>query len=130
MEHLLGRHSQARARLLEAYQGLADPGSREGVALAIELSGSCAYESAGKEGRSWAEKALAGSGVLGDRPMEAVAAALLSYFGFALGLSADPELAVAAEMAAALDDTLLATRLDLPVYLCSTPTWRRSSPAP
>lgn len=120
MEHLLGRHSQARARLLEAYQGLADPGSREGVALAIELSGSCAYESAGKEGRSWAEKALAGSQLLGDRPMEAVAAALLSYFGFALGRSADPELALATELAAALEDTLLATRLDLPVYLCFT----------
>jgi len=120
MEHLLGRHSQARARLLEAYQGLADPDSREGVALAIELSGSCAYESAAEEGRCWAQKALAGSRVLGDRPMEAVAAALVSYGGYALGLPADPELSAASDLAAALDDTLLATRLDLPVYLCFT----------
>lgn len=120
MEHLLGRHRQARARLLEAYQGLADPQSREGVALAIELSGSCAYESSGEEGRQWAEKALADSRVLGDRPMEAVAAALLSYFGYALRLPADPELAAAGGLTAALDDTRLATRLDLPVYLCFT----------
>ena len=120
MEHLLGRHRQARARLLEAYQGLADAESREGVALAIELSGSCAYESAGEEGHHWAEKALAGSRVLGDRPMEAVAAALLSYFRYALSLPADPDYAVAGDLAASLDDTLLATRLDLPVYLCFT----------
>ena len=120
VEHLLGRHSQARARLREAYHGLVEPGSREGVALAIELSGSCAYESSAEEGRSWAQKALDGSRALGDRPMEAVAAALLSYFGYAQGLPADPELAVAADLTMALDDTLLATRLDLPIYLCFT----------
>ena len=120
MEHLLGRHSQARARLLEAYNGLADPDSHEGVALAIELSGSCAYESAAEEGRAWAQKALAASRLLGDRPMEAVAAALVSYGGYALGLPADPELSAATDLATALDDTLLATRLDLPLYLCFT----------
>lgn len=117
LEHLLGRHGQARARLLDAYHALADRDSREGVALAIELSAACGYESAADEGRGWAERGLAGSRALGDRPMEAAAAGLLSYFGYALGLPADPELSAAAGLVAALDDTQLATRLDVPLYL-------------
>ena len=120
VEHLLGRHGPARTRLLAAYHSLADPGGRDGVALAIELSGSCAYESAAEDGRFWAKTALDGSRALGDRPMEAVAAALLSYFGYAQGRPAEPELSAAADLARSLDDSLLATRLDLPIYLCFT----------
>ncbi|MDQ4100081.1 MAG: AAA family ATPase [Chloroflexota bacterium] len=120
IEHLLGRHSQARARLLEAYHGLEDRGSREGAALSIELAASCAYESAAEEGRAWAEHAFAASRKLNDPVMEATASALLSYFGYALGHPADPELLQAADLIAALNDAQLATRLDLAIYLCFT----------
>lgn len=120
IEHLLGRHSHARSRLLEAYHGLEDPDTREGAALSIELSASCAYESAAQEGRAWAEQAFATSRTLKDPVMEATAAALLSYFGYALGHPADPELRQAADLVGALDDAQLATRLDLMIYLCFT----------
>ncbi|MDP9075141.1 MAG: LuxR C-terminal-related transcriptional regulator, partial [Actinomycetota bacterium] len=118
MEHLLGRHGRARGRLLDAYRALGDRDSREGVALTIELAAGCIYESAPQEGRGWAEQALAGSRALADRPMEATAAALVSFAGFALGLPADPELSVASALADAIDDNQLAGRLDLPLYLC------------
>lgn len=118
IEQLLGRHGQARARLLDAYHGLADRDSRDGVALRIELAAAFSYEYDLQEARAWGLGGLAGSRALGDRPMEAAAAAILSFGGHGLGLPAEPELSTAENLAAALDDALLASRLDLAVYLC------------
>ena len=58
VEHLLGRHQEAHARLLDALETLDDPGSPEAVALMIELSVDGFYRMEYGPMRDWAERAL------------------------------------------------------------------------
>ena len=118
IEHLLGHHSQARTRLLDTYNGLADRNSPEGVALATQLAAACLYQSLLEEGYAWAERALTASRPLDDPLLEATAAAAVLLTGHSLGLPASPILSTTTDMVATLDDNLLATRLDLLLALC------------
>ena len=77
VEHLLGRHEQAHARLASAMESLRDPASREAAALMIELAMDGFSRMDYELMREWAERALSTARPLGDRPLTAAAVSVL-----------------------------------------------------
>jgi len=77
VEHLLGRHSNARARLLSALQGL-DEQSREAAALMTELAVDGLFSGDYESMRTWAERARVAAAPSGDRPLTAAAAGVFA----------------------------------------------------
>ena len=66
VENLLGRHQQSHARLESALAELDDPGSREAVALMIELAVASMYRAEFDAMRDWAARAADAAAPLGD----------------------------------------------------------------
>ena len=66
MDRLLGDHDGARTRLRAARAALADPGSRDAVALGLELAAHASLRGDPLEMRACATEALAGATALGD----------------------------------------------------------------
>jgi ATP/maltotriose-dependent transcriptional regulator MalT len=114
VEHLLGRHEDAHARLVGAVDGLADPGSPEAATLMVELAMDGFFRMEYGRMREWAERALRGARPLGDRPLTAAAVAVLAFGSAASGATeeAQAHLSEAAALVADLDDAALALRLD------------------
>jgi ATP/maltotriose-dependent transcriptional regulator MalT len=114
VEHLLGHHDRAHARLAGAVDGLSDPSSPEAAALAIELAMDGFFQMDYERMRRWAERALSTARPLGDRPLTAAAVALLAFGNAAEGETeaAEGHLSKAAALVADLDDSELALRLD------------------
>jgi DNA-binding NarL/FixJ family response regulator len=114
VEHLLGRHEQAHARLAGAMDGLRDPASRDAAALMIELAMDGFFRMDYELMREWAERALSTARPLGDRPLTAAAVALLAFAGATSGATPEAEArrSEAAILVADLDDDELALRLD------------------
>jgi ATP/maltotriose-dependent transcriptional regulator MalT len=114
VEHLLGRHEQAHARLASAVDQLSEPGSPEAAALMIELAMDGFFLMDYQRMREWAERALGSTGRLGDRPLNAAAVAVLTFADAACGDTADAQArhSEAATLVAGLDDAELALRLD------------------
>jgi DNA-binding CsgD family transcriptional regulator/tetratricopeptide (TPR) repeat protein len=114
VEHLLGRHEQAHARLAGAMDGLSDPASPEAAALTIELAMDGFFQMDYERMRRWAERALSTTRPLGDRPLTAAAVALLAFGNAADGETEAAEVhrSEAAALVADLDDAELALRLD------------------
>jgi ATP/maltotriose-dependent transcriptional regulator MalT len=114
VEHLLGRHEDAHARLVGAVDGLADPGSPEAATLMVELAMDGFFRMDYGRMREWAERALRGARPLGDRPLTAAAVAVLAFGTAASGATEEAEahLLEAAALVAELDDAALALRLD------------------
>ena len=121
VEHLLGRHQAAHARLLDALENLEDPGSPEAVALMIELAVDGFYRMEYEPMRKWAERALSAARPLGDRPLTAAALATLAYAAALSGAmpEADRHRSEAAALVDALPDQDLALRLDAAVNLAA-----------
>ncbi len=113
VELLLGRLRDARSRLAIAYRAQQDTRSRPAVLLQIELAASACYEERFEEMLAWAEQALEGATLLGQRAIEAVAAGQLAVAQYFLGLPAFDTLDLAAAGMDALDDAELAGCLDL-----------------
>jgi ATP/maltotriose-dependent transcriptional regulator MalT len=114
IEHILGRHDAARARLVAALDDMPDPGSREAAALMIDLGVGAFYRMENDEARAWADRALAVARPLGDAPLEAAAGALAALALAIAGSSkeAGDYRARAAASVDAMDDDELAVRLD------------------
>jgi DNA-binding NarL/FixJ family response regulator len=114
IEHLLGRHERAHARLASAIDGLRDPGSREAAALMIELAMGGFFRMDYELMREWAERALSTARPLGDRPLAAAAVAVLAFASATSGATPEAEArrSEAAALVADLDDDALALRLD------------------
>jgi ATP/maltotriose-dependent transcriptional regulator MalT len=114
VEHLLGRHEQAHARLVGAVDGLADRGSPEAAALMVELAMDGFFRMDYGRMREWAERALDAARPLDNRPLTAAAVALLAFGNAASGATeeAKTHLTEAADLVADLDDDALALRLD------------------
>ncbi len=114
VEHLLGRHEQAHARLVSAMEGLRDPASPEAVALMIELAMDGFFHMDYELMRAWADRAFRTAGPLGDRPLTAAAVAALAFAGATSGATPEAEArrSEAAAYVADLDDEELALRLD------------------
>ena len=114
LEHLLGRHEQAHARLARAMDNLGDPASREAAALMIELAMDGFSRMDYELMRTWAERALSTARPLGDRPLTAAAVAVLAFASATRGATpeAEAQRSEAAALVANLDDDELALRLD------------------
>ena len=114
IEHLLGRHDQAHARLASAVDGLRDPASPEAAALMIELAMDGFFRMDYELMRDWAERALDTGRPLGNRPLTAAATALLAFASATIGATNDAEArcSEAAALVAELTDGELALRLD------------------
>jgi ATP/maltotriose-dependent transcriptional regulator MalT len=114
VEHLLGHHERAHARLANAVEGLSDPASSEAAALMIELAMDGFFRMDYERMRRCAQQALSTARPLGDRPLTAAAVALLAFGNAATGETEEAEThrLEAAELVAELDDSELAVRLD------------------
>jgi DNA-binding CsgD family transcriptional regulator len=76
LEHVLGRHRDARARLERALHELPDAASPEGVGLMIELAVDEIYRTVPEEGSEWAARAVEAAGSTGDPGLRAGALAV------------------------------------------------------
>jgi DNA-binding CsgD family transcriptional regulator len=119
LEHHLGRHGDARARLERALQELPDPASAEAVGLMIELAVGEIHRTHPEQSLPWAARAVEAAAAAGD-PLLHTAALAVEAAGAALsgataeaGRSRDH----AAKMVDALSDEVVATRLDALAHL-------------
>ncbi len=119
VEHLLGRHEDAHARLHAALNALSDSDSREAVVLMLELVTDCFFRMEYGPMRGWAGRALATARPLEQPPLTAAAAAAAAWAGALDG--AIPEAQAYHLEAAGLVDSMtdqdLALRLDAAVNL-------------
>jgi len=119
VEHLLGHHVDAHARLTGALDSLEDAHSPEAAALMIELALDGVYRMEFEQIGTWADPALDIARSHGNEPLTASAAALLAWGAGLSGTIPEAE-AYRSEAAArvdALSDRELALRLDSAVNL-------------
>jgi ATP/maltotriose-dependent transcriptional regulator MalT len=121
VEHLLGRHEEAHARLLNTLENLEHAGSPEAVALMIELAVDGFYRMEYEPMCEWATRALSAARPLRDQPLTAAAHATLAYATVLNGSmrDADTHRSRAAAIVDALPDKELALRLDAAVNLAA-----------
>lgn len=121
VEHLLGRHEEAHARLLNTLENQARSGSPEAVALMIELAVDGFYRMEYEPMCEWAKRALSAARPLRDQPLTAAALATLAYAAALSGAmnEADTHRSEAAAIVDALPDEDLALRLDAAVNLAA-----------
>jgi ATP/maltotriose-dependent transcriptional regulator MalT len=119
VEHLLGDHEQAHARLAGALNDLAEAASPDGVALMIELAGDAIFRLQYETAQDWGRRALAAARPLGDRSLTAAALAVLARslaWGGVLEAGETNRMEAAA-LIDSLSDEELARRLDAAVNL-------------
>ncbi len=117
VEHLLGRHRDAHARLAEAYRDVAGSASADAVALEIELAAGAGFENRYEDMAGWAERALAGATAIGHHAMEVAAAGQLGLAHYFLGMPTAADIERAAAGLDALHDAELAGRLDIGLWV-------------
>ena len=117
VEHLLGRHRDADARLSVAHRELEDAGSVEAVMLKLELAAGHGYQNRHAEMLAWAQRAFEGAQRLGLRAAEVAAAGQIALARYFLGLPAAEAMDRAADGMDALTDAELAGRLDLGLWI-------------
>jgi len=117
VEHLLGRHGAAQARLEAALRATADSASLAAVSLQLELAAGAGFENRYDDELRWAEQALDGATRLGERAMAVAASGQIALASYFLGLPTDDVMQRAARGFDALDDSELATRLDLGLWI-------------
>ncbi|WP_205699131.1 LuxR family transcriptional regulator [Conexibacter sp. SYSU D00693] len=117
LEHLLGRHRDAHARLTAAHAAVPDPDGAGAALLEVELAAAAGYETRPQEMLDRARAAFARAERLELRPLAAVAAGQVALAHYFLGLPAERQLEAAAQRFAGLSDLDLATRLDLGLWL-------------
>jgi ATP/maltotriose-dependent transcriptional regulator MalT len=119
VEHMLGLHRDARARIRAALDRLPDPAAPEAVALMIVLAFDGFFRTDFDAMRDAAERALAAARPLGDRPLTATAAAVLTLacaWGGATGAAEAPR-SEAVALVEAMSDDELARRIDAAAHL-------------
>jgi len=125
VEHLLGEHDQAHARLLAALDELPDRSSPEAATLLFELVFDAFYGRDYERMLEWANEAFALAEQLGNRPLRATGAA-----GVAMALAfgdrveeAQAHRQEAAALVDALGDEELALRIDAAANLGNAETY-------
>jgi DNA-binding CsgD family transcriptional regulator len=119
LEHLVGRHRDARARLERALEELPDPASPEAVGLMIELAVDEIYRTVPEEGREWGVRAIEAARSIGDPVLVAAALAVRAAVAALSGAAreaAEPR-DEAAELVARLSDSELARQVDALAHL-------------
>ena len=121
VERLLGRHTQARARLESALAELHEPDSPEAVALMLELASDCLlrmdYDAIG----GWAARAHAVAETLDDPALTAASRAMQALGAAMTGAVSEAQLQCdgAAELVDGLADDDVARRLDSLAHLAT-----------
>ncbi len=120
VEHLLGRHESAHARLQSALDDLPE-GSPAAAALMIELAVDGLYRAQYDSMRDWAERARDAASPVGDQPLTAAAVSALALAEAFAGHipEAERHRAEAAALVDALADAELALRLDAAANLAA-----------
>ncbi|HYP48044.1 MAG TPA: AAA family ATPase [Thermoleophilaceae bacterium] len=121
VEHMLGRHREARVRVHAALARSPDTATPDGVSLILVLAFDGLFRSDFEAMRQAAERALATARPLGQAPLTAMAAAVLAL-GCAFGgevACAEAARSEAAELIDALSDEALAQRLDAAAHLAT-----------
>jgi len=119
VEHLLGRHEEAHARLKGALEGLSDATGPDAASLMIELAGDAMFHLEYGAAQDWAARAVAVAGGLGSKPLAAAALGIHARalaWGGEVGLGEEVRSSCAA-VVDALSDEELAVRLDAVVNL-------------
>jgi DNA-binding NarL/FixJ family response regulator len=122
VEHLLGDHEQAHARLAGALNDLTDAASPEAVALMIELAGDAIFRLQYETAQDWGNRAVAVARPIGDRALTAAALAVLAR-SLAWGGAVEPGETFRSEAASLIDslsDDELSRRLDAAVNLAGS----------
>jgi DNA-binding CsgD family transcriptional regulator/tetratricopeptide (TPR) repeat protein len=117
VEHLLGRHRDADRHLARALQLVPDGASVDVVRLQIELAAGDGYQNRPSEMLARAEAALAAATDLGEGALAVAAAGQVALASYFLGIPADDALDRAAAGLDGLDDTELASRLDIGLWV-------------
>ena len=117
VEHLLGRHREADARLGHAHRAQATADSVDAVLLKIEIAAGHAFQNRHADMLDWARRARTGAVSLGLAAAEVAAAGQTAMAHYFLGLPADEVTDRAAAGFDALDDEQLASRLDLGLWV-------------
>jgi ATP/maltotriose-dependent transcriptional regulator MalT len=119
VESLLGRHEQARRRLAIAIGRLADPVSRDAVALKVELAMNGFWRTDYKAMREAADHAVDAARILDHTPLTAAALAVRALADSMTGMAerAESGRAEAAALVDRLSDEDLAHRLDAAAWL-------------
>lgn len=125
VEHLIGEHERAQARLETALTELVGADSPEAVGLMMELAMGAAHRMDYESMRAWADRAARAGRRLDDPALRAASVAALARAGAFAGATAQA-LDVCDETAAlvdALSDEQLARRLDAATYLAGAETY-------
>ena len=117
VEHLLGRHRAADARLRRALAVVTDMASVEAVRLMVELAAGAGYENRYEDMLRCAHDAFEGATRLGERALAVAAAGQVALAQYFLGLPAGEAMDRAAAAADALEDAELARRLDIGLWV-------------
>jgi DNA-binding CsgD family transcriptional regulator/tetratricopeptide (TPR) repeat protein len=117
VEHLLGRHRDANARLARGHAAIADGASRDAVAMKLELAAGGGYENRAPDMEAWAEQALAGAEALDDRALQMTAAGEIALARYFRGRPAAAHLDRAVALLDTIDDAGLARRLDVGLWI-------------
>jgi DNA-binding NarL/FixJ family response regulator len=125
VEHLMGAHERAQARLEAALHHGVDQASPEAVALMMELAMGSVHRMDYPSMQSWGERAARAGRLLDDPALKAASVAALARAGAFSG--ATPQILQACDEAAALVDALtdedLARRLDAATHLAGAETY-------
>lgn len=100
IEHMLGHHEAAQARLTGAFAAVDDDCSQEAVELMLALADGGAYVMDLEQMRLWATRACRAADELGDR---ALAAAGVAIAAFGNGMHGEEDRGVTADAAACMD---------------------------
>ena len=102
VEHLLGHHDQAHARLVTALDSLADAAGVDAVGLMVELARDAVFRLQYAAGQEWAARAVAASRALADPLLVPVSLAIYAR-ALAWGGDAERGEAIRSEAAALID---------------------------
>jgi DNA-binding NarL/FixJ family response regulator len=121
MEHLLGRHEEARARLSAALDHLPESAGPEAVSLMLELAVDGLFRAEYDWALEWAARAAEAAKPLGEAPLAAAAVSTEALAGVLTGEtgSAATALARAAALVGSLPDEQLAARPDAAANLAA-----------
>jgi DNA-binding CsgD family transcriptional regulator len=119
VESNLGRQDEAHDRLASALEGLPDQGSREAVALMLELTVNELWRTRHEAMHAAAERSVSAARRLGDAPLIAAALAELALADSILGAAAkaDSSRSEAAALVDSLSDDDLARHLEAAAWL-------------
>jgi ATP/maltotriose-dependent transcriptional regulator MalT len=121
VEHLLGRHEEARRRLEDALEQLPDPVGPEAVALMVELAIDGLFQAEFDSMRDFAERAVKAAEPVGDDGLTATARGVLTLACAFTGAieEAERHRSRAAAIVDAMRDDELAGRIDAAAHLAA-----------